>query len=79
MQHVQKLGSFTEQQPSVAPLRVTTFRPSMRERVRAWVQSTLTAETLTEVALGTFTISLLVWLFVGLHHALENYTIIPWP
>jgi hypothetical protein len=79
MQHVRKLGSFTGQQPSVAPLRVTTFRPSLRERVGAWVRSTLTAETLTEVALGTFTISLLVWLFVGLQRALENYTIIPWP
>ncbi len=79
MQHVRKFEALVEQQPSVAPLRVTTVRPSVWERVRAWARRTLTEETVTEVALGTFTISLLVWLFVGLQHALENYTIIPWP
>ena len=79
MQHVRKLGPFTEQQPSVAPLRVTALRPPVWERVRRWAKETLTAETITEIALGIFTLSLLAWLFVGLQHALENYTIIPWP
>ncbi len=79
MQHVQKFEALVERQPSVAPLRVTALRPSVWERVRAWARRTLTAETITEIALGTFTLSLLAWLFVGLHHALENYTIIPWP
>ncbi len=79
MQHVQKFKAFAEQGPSVAPLRVTALRPSVGERVRAWARRTLTEETVTEVALGVFTLSLLAWLLVGLQHALENYTIIPWP
>lgn len=79
MQHVQKFEALVERQPSVAPLRVTALRPSVGERVRAWARRTLTEETVTEVALGFFTLSLLACLFVGLHHALENYTIIPWP
>ncbi len=79
MQQVRKLGPFTEQQPSVTPLRVTALHPSVGERVRAWARRTLTEETVTEVALGIFTLSLLAWLFVGLQHALENYMIIPWP
>lgn len=79
MQHARKLGSFTGQQPSVAPLRVTTFRPSVREQVRAWVQRTLTAETVAEVILGTATILLVTVLFVGFARALAHYTIIPLP
>ncbi len=79
MQHVRKLGSFTGQQPSVAPLRVTTFHPSVREQVRAWVQRTLTAETVAEVILGTATILLVTVLFVGFARALAHYTIIPLP
>ncbi len=79
MQHVRKFEALVEQQPYVAPLRVTALRPSAGERVRAWARRTLTEETVTEVALGIFTLSLLAWLFVGLQHALENYTIIPWP
>ncbi len=79
MQHVQKFEAFAEQRPSVTPLRVTALRSSVGERVRAWARRTLTEETVTEVALGVFTLSLLAWLFVGLQHALENYTIIPWP
>ena len=79
MQHVQKFATLAEPQPSVAPLRMTAFRPSVGERVRRWAKETLTAETITEIALGIFTLSLLAGLFVGLQHALENYTIIPWP
>lgn len=79
MQRVQKLGPLAGQRPALTPLWVTTFRPSVWERVRVWAQRTLTEETVTEVALGTFTLSLLVWLFVGLARALEHYTIIPWP
>ena len=79
MQNVQKLEPLTRQQPPVAPLRVTTLRPSVWERVRAWARRTLTEETVAEAALMTATVSLMVWLFVGLARALEHYTIIPLP
>jgi hypothetical protein len=79
MQHVRKLGSFTGQQPSVAPLRVTTFHPSVPEQVRAWVQRTLTAETVAEVIFGSATIFLVTALFVSFARALAHYTIIPLP
>lgn len=79
MQHARKLGQFAEQQPSVAPLRVTTFRPSVREQVRAWARRTLTAETTAEVIFGSATIFLVVVLFVSFARALAHYTIIPLP
>ena len=79
MQQARKLGPFTEQQPSVAPLRVTTIRPSMWEQVRAWTQRTLTAETVAEVIFGTATIFLVMVLFVSFTRALAHYTIIPLP
>ena len=79
MQHVQKFATLAEPQPSVAPLRVTAFRPSGGERLSRWAKETLTEETVTEVILGIFTFSLLAGLFVDLYYALENYTIIPWP
>jgi hypothetical protein len=79
MQHARKLGSFTGQQPSVAPLRVKTFRPSVRERVGAWVQRTLTAETTAEVIFGSATFFLVTALFVSFARALAHYTIIPLP
>ncbi|HJY83271.1 MAG TPA: hypothetical protein VKK81_19580 [Candidatus Binatia bacterium] len=79
MQHVQKLGPLTGQRPSVAPLRVTTVRPSVWERVRAWAERTLTSETVAEIVLATVTISLTGSLLFSLYRALENYTIIPLP
>jgi len=79
MQYARKLGPFTEQQPTVAPLRVTTVRPSVRERVRAWAQKTLTEETVAEVIFGTATVFLVTVLFVSFARALAHYTIIPLP
>jgi hypothetical protein len=79
MQTVQKLEPLGGQKPLVTPLRVTTLRPSVWERVRAWARRTLTAETVAETALVIANIALMVWLFVGLARALENYTIILWP
>ena len=79
MQNAQRFEPLTRHQPLLTSLRLTALRPSVWERVRAWARRTLTAETITEIALGIFTLSLLAWLFVGLQHALENYTIIPWP
>ena len=79
MQNVQKLETLAGQQPSLTPLRVLSVRPSVWERVRAWARRTLTGETVTEAALVAATILLMVWLFVGLSHALEHYSIIPLP
>jgi hypothetical protein len=79
MQRARKLGPFSEQQPTVAPLRVTTFYPSMWERMRAWTQRTLTEETVAEVIFGTATIFLVTVLFVSFTRALAHYTIIPLP
>lgn len=79
MQQARKLGPFTERQPSVAPLRVTMVRPSVRERVRAWAQKTLTEETVAEVIFDTATIFLVTVLFVSFARALAHYTIIPLP
>ena len=79
MQNVQKLEPLVGQQPSITPLRVLSVRPSVWERVRAWARRTLTGETVTEAALVAATILLMVWLFVGLSHALEHYPIIPLP
>lgn len=78
MQHARQLGPFTERQPSVAPLRVTTVRPSVREQVRAWVQK-IPTEDRAEVILGITTIVLVTGLFVGFARALAHYTIIPLP
>jgi hypothetical protein len=79
MQHVQKLEPLARQKPPIAPLRVTTFRPSVWGRARAWAQRTLTAETVAEMTLVIATISLAACLYVGFTRALENYTIIPLP
>jgi hypothetical protein len=79
MQHVQKIEPLAGQKPPLAPLRVTTVRPSVWERTRAWAQRTFTEETVTEITLVIASISLLIWFFVGLARALENYTIIPLP
>jgi len=79
MQYARKLGPFAEQQPSIAPLRVTTFRPSVWERMRAWARRTLTAETTADVILGSATIFLVTVLFVSFARALAHYTIIPLP
>jgi len=79
MQHVQKIEPLAGQKSPIAPLRVTAFRPSVWERTRVWAQRTLTEETVTGIVLVTASISLLVWFFVGLARALENYTIIPLP
>jgi hypothetical protein len=79
MQHVQKLEPLAGQKPSIAPLRVTTFRPPVWERARAWAQRTLTAETVAEVTLVIATLSLSACLYVGFTRALANYTIIPLP
>jgi len=78
MQHARQLGSFTEQQPAVAPLRVTTVRPSLREQVRAWVQK-MPTEDRAEVILSITTIVLVTGLFVSFARALAHYTIIPLP
>jgi hypothetical protein len=79
MQNVQKLGSLTGQRPSVAPLRVTTVRPSGWERIRVGAERTLTSETVAEIALVTVPFSLTGSLLFGLYRALESYTIIPMP
>jgi hypothetical protein len=78
MQHARKLGPFAEQQLSVAPLRVTTVRPSLREQVRAWVRK-IPAEDRAEVILGVTTVFLVTGLFVSFARALAHYTIIPLP
>lgn len=79
MQHVQKLEPALGQNPSLAPLRVTTLRPSVWEQMKRWAQRTLTAETLVEIGFASATVFLLVVLLVGLARGLEHYTIIPWP
>ena len=79
MQNVQKIGALTGQRPSVAPLRVTTVRPSVWARVRVWTERTLTSETVAEIVLATATFSLTGTLLFSLYRALENYTIIPMP
>ena len=78
MQYARKLGPFAEQQPSVAPLRVTKVRPSLREQVRAWARRTW-AEESAEIILGVTTIVLVTGLFVSFARALAHYTIIPLP
>lgn len=79
MQHIQKIEPLMGQKSPVAPLRVTTVRPSPWERMRAWAAKTLSAETRAEIAFGTATILLTGGLFVSLARALAHYTIIPWP
>ena len=79
MQQVQKMGPLTGPRPSVAPLRVTTMRPSLWERVRAWAERALTSETVAEIVLATVTVSLTESLLFSLYRALETYTIIPMP
>ena len=79
MQNIQQFETLAGKQPAVSPLRVTAIHPSMQKRLRAWANRTLTEETVAEAALVTASISLMVWLFVGLARALEHYTIIPWP
>jgi hypothetical protein len=79
MQNVQKLGALTGARPAVAPLWVTTVRPSSWERIRGGAERTLTAETVAEFVLVTVTFSLTGSLLFGLYRALESYTVIPLP
>jgi hypothetical protein len=79
MQNVQKLGALTGERPSVAPLRVTTVRPSGWERIRVAAERTGTSETVAEIVLATVTFSLTGSLLFGLYRALESYTVIPLP
>lgn len=79
MQHVQKFEPLIGQKPPLAPLRVTTLRPSLWEQAKRWAQRTFTAETLVEIGFASATVFLLVFLLVGLARGLEHYTIIPWP
>jgi hypothetical protein len=78
MQHARKLGPFAGHETSVAPLRVTTVRPSLQEQLRAWARK-IPAEDRAEIILGITTILLVSGLFVSFAHALAHYTIIPLP
>jgi hypothetical protein len=79
MQHVHKLEPFGQQTSPVAPLRISTVRPSIWERATARIDKTLSTEAAAEVAFGVATVLLVAGLFVGLARALAHYTIIPWP
>ncbi len=79
MQNVQKFEPLIRQQSPVAPLRVTTFRPSVWERAKTWAKETFTQETVAEVILSTATVALMGWYLIELYFALEHYTIIPLP
>jgi hypothetical protein len=79
MQHVQKIEPLMGPKSPVAPLRVTTVRPSLWERMRAWAEKTLTTEMRAEIVFATATILLAGGLFASLARALAHYTIIPLP
>jgi hypothetical protein len=79
MQHVQKMQTLAEDQPHLAPLRVTTIHPSRWERLSTRTKESAMAETVTEGILATLTFSLVGGLLFSLYRALEQYTIIPLP
>jgi len=79
MQHVQQIEPLAGQRPSLAPLRVTTVQPSLRQRIQTRMKETGLAETMTEIVLATATFSLVGGLLFSLYRALEHYTIVPLP
>jgi hypothetical protein len=79
MQHVHKWEPLGQQTSPVAPLRITTVRPSVWERATARIEKTLSTEAAAEAVFGVATVLLTAVLFVSLARALAHYTIIPWP
>jgi hypothetical protein len=79
MQHVQQIDPTAGQHSPLAPLRVATIQPSLRQRLQAQLKDTSLRETLTEMILAMATFSLVGGLLFSLYRALEHYTIIPLP
>jgi hypothetical protein len=79
MQHVHKLTPLGQQTSPVAPLRITTVRPSIWERATARIEKALSSEAAVEAVFGIVTVILVTGLFVGLARALAHYTIVPMP
>jgi len=79
MQHVQKINPLSGQHAPLAPLRVTTVRPSWWQSIQTRMKETGMAETAAEAVLATVTFSLVGGLMFALYRALELYTIIPLP
>jgi hypothetical protein len=79
MQYVQQIETLAGQHTPLAPLRVTTVQPSLRQQIQTRLKDTSLTETVTEIILATATFSLVGGLLFGLYRALEHYTIIPIP
>jgi hypothetical protein len=79
MQYVQKINPLAGQPTPLAPLRVTTVRPSAWQRIQTRMEETGVAETVTEAILAAATFSLVGGLLFSVYRVLESYTIIPLP
>ncbi|MGE0682798.1 MAG: hypothetical protein AB7P69_18085 [Candidatus Binatia bacterium] len=79
MQHTHKLTPFGRQTSPVAPLRITTIRPSAWERATARIEKMLSTEATAEAVFGVATVLLAAGLFVSLARALAHYLIVPLP
>jgi hypothetical protein len=79
MQNIHKLTPLGQQTSPVAPLRITTVRPSAWERATARIEKMLSTEAAAEAVFGVATVLLVAGLFVSLARALAHYTIVPMP
>ena len=66
-----------EEVPAIrrVPAQVIPLHPTMRQRVRGWVRSTLTPEAIADVVLAVTTLVLSGVLFFALYHGLQNYMV----
>jgi hypothetical protein len=56
-------------------VQVIPLHPTVRQRVRVWVRSTLTPEAIADVVLAVTTLVLSGVLFFALYQGLQHYTV----
>ena len=73
--HTARQYEHEEVTPRRVPAQVIPLHPTMQQRVRGWVRSTLTPEAIAEVVLAVTTLVLSGVLFFALYHGLQNYMV----
>ena len=73
--HTARQYEHEEVTPHRVPAQVIPLHPTMRQRVRGWVRSTLTPEAIADVVLAVTTLVLSGVLFFALYHGLQNYMV----
>jgi hypothetical protein len=65
--------------PAWTPWPAQAPQPAKGDSIRAWLQQTLTNERIWEPLFVSITFVLWGWYVFWLHHACQDYTIVPWP